>query len=89
MQIHKLKSSFQLIGAKRCEAVVDLLSQNNNNLKYDLAVIYLLENEWDQLMIIVQKMLQEKKIQHKATSWASVMDNYLFNIIITKSNQSR
>jgi len=65
MQTHKLKSSFQLISAKRCEAVVNLISQNSNNLEYDLAVINLLESEWDRLVHKVQKILQEKKIHHE------------------------
>jgi len=59
-QMHKLKSSFQLIAAKRCEAIVDLISQKCTQLAYDPADMYLLESEWLALAQQVKEIIQEK-----------------------------
>jgi len=57
-QTHKLKSSFQLIAAKRCEALVELISQKSKMNEYQTADIHALEREWNQLKQKVQKILQ-------------------------------
>jgi len=57
-QTHKLKSSFQLIGAKRCEAIIDLITQKNMQLTYDAADIYLLEREWLRLNQQLKEIIQ-------------------------------
>jgi HPt (histidine-containing phosphotransfer) domain-containing protein len=61
-QAHKLKSSFQLIAAKRCEALVDLISHKSTKMEYESADIHALEREWDRLMQQVKQMIQGQKI---------------------------
>lgn len=53
-QAHKLKSSFQLIAAKRCEALVDLISNKSIKMEYEAADIHALEREWDRLVQFIR-----------------------------------
>ena len=59
-ETHKLKSSFQLIAAKRCEALVALISQQCSQSVYEPDEISLLENEWQMLVQKVQTIIQGK-----------------------------
>lgn len=61
-QAHKLKSSFQLIAAKRCEALVDLISHKSIKMEYESADIHALEIEWHRLVQQVKQMIQGQKI---------------------------
>jgi len=57
--IHKLKSSFQLIAAKRCDVVVELISEKFNNNSLTLTYIHWLETEWDILSQQIKEITQD------------------------------
>jgi signal transduction histidine kinase/DNA-binding NarL/FixJ family response regulator len=61
-QAHKLKSSFRLIAAKRCEALVDLITHKSIRMEYEFTDIHALEREWHRLVQQVKQMIQGQKI---------------------------